>query len=116
MSLRITNVGLETGRFIIETALCDAEIRAIHRKGPVAPGLASRIEVELFTPITGPINTNITIRTELETLQIPVSATVVDTGARRSRHVKVVCRGQRAASPGRPVSISTQTALMEKIQ
>ncbi|SPQ95170.1 unnamed protein product (mitochondrion) [Plasmodiophora brassicae] len=97
LALRVTNVGLEAGRFAIDNVADDACIRVVRTPGPLAPGMSSRVEVELYASSKGSFASSITFRTELENVPVPVSASVVNEGdvVQLARHVRLHCRGRR---------------------
>eukprot|EP00455_Lapot_gusevi_P053131 TRINITY_DN8223_c0_g1_i3.p1 TRINITY_DN8223_c0_g1~~TRINITY_DN8223_c0_g1_i3.p1 ORF type:complete len:705 (-),score=191.71 TRINITY_DN8223_c0_g1_i3:105-2219(-) len=105
LAVQLTNVGAEKARFTIDSVPPAAmNVRVLYRPGPVAAGMAVRLEIELYAGELGDWRQDLVIRTERDTFRLPMSASVVDALTSSVGSVKAV-----SASASRRTSNASAT-------
>lgn len=71
--LSLTNVGFDTGRFKVQTP---PNLKVNFLKGPVAPGITAKIDVEINPQEVGRFEYELNISTEAEVFKVPIAVQV----------------------------------------
>jgi len=73
----LSNVGVETGRFRIKQP-ANPDVAIVYNPGPLAPGMSTVLEVEVFPGEIGALEEELYLETESEVFSIAITASVLD--------------------------------------
>ncbi|KAM4046597.1 sperm-associated antigen 17 isoform 2-T2 [Anomaloglossus baeobatrachus] len=111
-SVTLRNMGVDTCRFRVKQPPPSTGLRVSYTPGPVAAGMQTRLDVEIFAMAVGlegpEASSNcdhcIQIQSEAETLHLPVTAIVLTEGVYERR-----CEGKRSRGLGAGVRLISRT-------